>query len=165
MLRIPAAPRPIPSSGIGTAVAALRYRIETVQVSEWTESGMSHNHRLSRWLAQPYKGMLLARLKAHRTKKQQLQNCAASTNVELCFNDITILRYALSGIVVFQSKTTPTMLNFYVITYLTFCFLFNGKSLFGTTRLAGGFRMPTKSGALPTDCAPVKYGFVRNKPL
>jgi len=23
-------------------------------------------------------------------------------------------------------------------------FLFNGKSLFGTTRLAGGFRMPTK---------------------
>ena len=108
----------------------------------------SHNHRLSRWLAQPYKGMLLAGLKAHRTKKQQLQNCAASTNVELCFNDITILRYALSGIVVFQSKTTPTMLNFYVITYLTFCFLFNGKSLFGTTRLAGGFRMP-KRGKKP----------------
>jgi len=26
----------------------------------------SHNHRLSRWLAQPYKGMLLAGLKAHR---------------------------------------------------------------------------------------------------
>ena len=110
---------------------------------------LSHNHRLSRWLAQPYKGMLLAGLKAHRTKKQQLQNCAASTNVELCFNDITILRYALSGIVVFQSKTTPTMLNFYVITYLTFCFLFNGKSLFGTTRLAGGFRMPKKKSVKP----------------
>ncbi len=27
---------------------------------------ISHNHRLSRWLAQPYKGMLLAGLKAHR---------------------------------------------------------------------------------------------------
>ena len=26
----------------------------------------SHNHRLSRWLAQPYKGMLLAGLKTHR---------------------------------------------------------------------------------------------------
>ena len=26
----------------------------------------SHNHRLSRWLAQPYKGMVLAGLKAHR---------------------------------------------------------------------------------------------------
>jgi len=26
----------------------------------------SHDHRLSRWLAQPYKGMLLAGLKAHR---------------------------------------------------------------------------------------------------
>ena len=25
----------------------------------------SHNHRLSRWLGQPYKGMLLAGLKAH----------------------------------------------------------------------------------------------------
>ena len=25
----------------------------------------SHNYRLSRWLAQPYKGMLLAGLKAH----------------------------------------------------------------------------------------------------
>ena len=25
----------------------------------------SHNHRLSRWLAQPYKGMILAGLKAH----------------------------------------------------------------------------------------------------
>lgn len=119
---------------------------------------LSHNHRLSRWLAQPYKGMLLAGLKAHRTKKQQLQNCAASTNVELCFNDITILRYALSGIVVFQSKTTPTMLNFYVITYLTFCFLFNGKSLFGTTRLAGGFRMPKSARAKPV------HFFVWNQP-
>ena len=27
---------------------------------------ISHNHRLSRWLAQPYKGMVLAGLKAHR---------------------------------------------------------------------------------------------------
>ena len=25
----------------------------------------SHNHRQSRWLAQPYKGMVLARLKAY----------------------------------------------------------------------------------------------------
>ena len=32
-LLIPAAPRSIPSSGIGTAVASLRYRIEMVQVS------------------------------------------------------------------------------------------------------------------------------------
>ena len=30
------------------------------------EERRSHNHRLSRWLAQPYKGMLLAGLKAHR---------------------------------------------------------------------------------------------------
>ena len=60
--------------------------------------------------------------------------------MELRFNDITILRYALSGIVVFQGKTTLTMLSFHVIAYLTFVFLFNGKSLFGTTRLAGGFR-------------------------
>ena len=28
----------------------------------------SHNHRLSRWLAQPYKGMVLAGLKAHRKR-------------------------------------------------------------------------------------------------
>ena len=33
MLLFPAAPRPIPSSGIGTADASLRYRIEMVQIT------------------------------------------------------------------------------------------------------------------------------------
>ena len=49
------------------------------------------------------------------------------------------LRYALSGIVVFQSKTTLTLLSFYVIAYLTFAFLFNDKSLFGTPPFSGWF--------------------------
>ena len=40
VLLFPAATRPIPSSGIGTADASLRYRIEMVQVSEWTDSGL-----------------------------------------------------------------------------------------------------------------------------
>ena len=31
----------------------------------WCSISDSHNHRLSRWLAQPYKGMLLAGLKTH----------------------------------------------------------------------------------------------------
>ena len=43
----------------------------TISVYSHVTGGMernaaSHNHRLSRWLAQPYKGMVLAGLKAHR---------------------------------------------------------------------------------------------------
>ena len=40
MLLFPAASSQIPSSGICAAVASLRYRIEMVQVSEWTEGGV-----------------------------------------------------------------------------------------------------------------------------
>ena len=39
---------------------------ELAETVEQLKSRVSHNHRLSRWLAQPYKGMVLAGLKAHR---------------------------------------------------------------------------------------------------
>ena len=41
-----------------------RHRIASETAFDVPEK-RSHNHRLSRWLAQPYKGMLLAGLKAH----------------------------------------------------------------------------------------------------
>ena len=44
-----------------------------------------HNHRLSQWLAQPYKGMLLAGLKAHRNICH-LQSCATATDVAAIFS-------------------------------------------------------------------------------
>ena len=37
-----------------------------MSITNFVKTAFSHNHRLSRWLAQPYKGMLLAGLKAHR---------------------------------------------------------------------------------------------------
>ena len=46
---------------------------------------ISHNHRLSRWLAQPYKGMLLAGLKAHRNICH-LQSCPTATDVAAIFS-------------------------------------------------------------------------------
>ena len=45
----------------------------------------SHDHRLSRWLAQPYKGILLAGLKAHR-KTHHLQTRPTATNVATIFS-------------------------------------------------------------------------------
>ena len=46
---------------------------------------ISHDHRLSRWLAQPYKGMLLAGLKAHRNICH-LQSCPTATDVAAIFS-------------------------------------------------------------------------------
>ena len=121
---------------------------ETKNEKKHIKSEYSHNHRQSRWLAQPYKGMVLAGLKA-LWKSLTFANLHCSRKCDnhyfsppLCKGRCRATRDR--GIAKFTwQKQSLSRLRRQLPLHkgaTAAAGLLIGKSLSGTTRLAGGFR-------------------------
>ena len=113
----------------------------------------NHDHRLSRWFAPPYKGVVLAGLTPFEfsdTCKPALPPQMRQSNFSLPCVKGGGTACRGGGIVIFDFRDNNPSVTFSDSSLCTrepsaAAGLFNGKSLFRTTSLAGGFRYTKKS--------------------